>query len=118
MSVDTYLKQLLGSLVNGGCHIGVNRSVPIVTPYIVFYEISGMPLDTISQYSGMTEYRYQVDVFARSPEESRGIATGAVRSAILSAELLKASLIFQSSGQYSELDKTYQYITEYKFFTP
>ena len=114
MSVDTTLKALLNPLVAGGCHNGMNKDYPVVKPYIVFHEIAGTPVNGVSQeYMGATEFRYQVDVFAASPEAARAIATGTVRTAIAGSTELQGTMIDQLQGQYSESDKTHQYITEY-----
>lgn len=113
MSVDTTLKSLITPLVAGGCHRGVNDSQQIVAPYVVFHEIYGEPLNTISDYTGVTKSRYQVDVFAKTPEQAKGLALGVIMEAIQSSPIIQGDLIFRMDGQYSDLDKTYQYITEY-----
>ena len=113
MSTETTLKTLINTLVAGKCHNGVNTSKNIVVPYVVFHEISGVPVNTITAYAGLTQCRFQVDVFAKSPEEAKGLALGTIRTAIESSAVLQGQLIFKMKGQYSELDKTHQYITEY-----
>lgn len=118
MSVDTTLKSLINALpeITGGCHNGVDNSSTITVPYVVFHEISGVPETGISvPYLGLTRFRYQVDVFAKSPEAAKGIALEVVRPAIVNSEL-EGLMVFQTKGQYSELDKTHQYITEYEIW--
>lgn len=118
MSIESTLKLLVNSLVEGGCHNRVNTSSPIVCPYVVFYEISGVPETGVSvDYLGITKFVFQVDVFARSPEQAKGLAVGSIRSAISGSTVLQGRMSFQHAGEYSELDKTFQYITEYEFWT-
>jgi hypothetical protein len=117
MSVETTLKSLINPLVAGGCHNGVNDAQPIVVPYVVFHEIAGTPTNGLSvEYLGLTKFRFQIDIFARTPEQAKGIAIGTIRTAIAGSAILKGIMIFQMKGQYSELDKTHQYITEYEIW--
>ena len=117
MSVETTLKSLINPLVAGGCYNGVNTSNTITTPYVVFHEISGIPANGLSvEYLGLTRFRYQVDVFAKSPEQAMGLAVGTIRTAITGSATLNGTMVFQMKGQYSEFDKTYQYITEYEIW--
>lgn len=114
MSVETVLKSVVGAVVAGGCFNGVNTSVTITMPYVVFHEVSGVPVNTIhGSYGGITRSRYQVDVFAESPEAAKGVALGVVKTAIVGSAILQGQLVFQMKGQYSEVSKTHQYITEY-----
>ena len=117
MSAETTLKSILGTLVDGGCHNGVNSNNAIALPYIVFHEISGIPLYTITEYAGTTDCRFQIDVFARTPEQAKGLALGTIKTAIDAVASFNARLIFQMKGQYSNLDKSHQYITEYSIET-
>jgi len=117
MSTETTLKTLLNSLVAGGCHNGMNTNSPVVAPYIVFHEIGGVPANGLKGYMGLTMFRYQVDVFAKSPEQAKGLALGTIKTAIVGSTL-EGLLTFQAKGEYSELDKTYQYITEYQIWAP
>lgn len=113
MTVSATLKTLITPLVTGGCHNRVNKSTTITTPYVVFYEVSGVPENGISGYLGLTRYRYQVDVIAKSQEQARSLALGTIKTAITTSATLRGELIFQSDGQYSPVDKSHQYITEY-----
>lgn len=114
MSAETALKSVVGPLVAGGCHNGINTSLSITKPYVVFHEISGVPVNTIhGTYGGKTRSRYQVDVFAETLEEAKGLAIGTIKTAINNSSLLEGELIFQMNGEYSGTDKTHQYITEY-----
>lgn len=116
-SISTMLKALIDPLVTGGCHNTVNTSDRIAAPYVVFHEISGVPETGISNdYLGATRYRFQVDVFASSPEMAKGLALGSVKDAITGSAAIQGTLIFQMAGQYSEKDKTFQYITEYQIW--
>jgi hypothetical protein len=112
MPVDTTLKSTLNALVAGGAHNGINESLTITLPYIVFRQISGNPENGLLGYVGLTAYRYQVDVFSRTPEQARALALGTVKTAIV-ASSLAGLLIFSASGQYDGDDKSHQYITEY-----
>ena len=117
MSAETTLKSLINAIAIGGCYNGINNSGDVVVPYVVFHEISGMPLNTITTYSGRTECRFQVDVFAKSPEHAKGLALGDIKDAITSSPILQGELVLQMKGQYSESDKAFQYITEYVIWT-
>lgn len=114
MSIETSLKALIGPLVAGGCHNTVNTSTTIVPPYVVFQEISGLPENTLEGYAGITRSRFQIDTFAKSLEQAKGLALGEIKDAIVAG--VKGLMIFQMTGQYSELDKTFQYITEYSIW--
>lgn len=117
MSIESTLKSLINPLAAGGCHNRVNSTSPIVCPYVVFYEISGVPETGVSlDYLGITKFLFQVDIFAKTPEQAKGLAVGAIRSAISGSTVLQGRMSFQHAGEYSELDKTYQYITEYEFW--
>ena len=116
MTTEATLKSLITPLVAGGCHDGINITYPLVVPYVVFHEITGVPENTLSGYAGLTKSRYQVDTFARSPEQAKGLALGTIKSAITGSSVLRGLLVFQMKGQYSELDKTHQYITEYEIW--
>lgn len=117
MSIETTLKTLLSPLVAGGCHNGANVRSEIITPYVVFHEISGLPLFGISSNDfGATKCRYQIDVFAVSPEQAKGISLDVIKPVLSETELLNATHIFQMSGPYSDITKTYQYITEYSIW--
>ena len=118
MSTETTLKSLINPLVTGGCHNQVNASSTITLPYVVFYEIFGTPVTIIHTpgYGGITESRYQIDVFAASPEQAKGLALSTIKDAITNSTVLEGLLVNQLSGQYSELDKTYQYIVEFQIW--
>lgn len=113
MSIETTLKSVLNPLLTGGCHNVVNTATTVVHPYAVFYEVSGIPENTIHGYGGITQHRYQIDVFAKSPEQAKGLALGTMKSDIETSAILQGQLIFHMVGEYSEADRTYQYITEY-----
>lgn len=117
MSVEITLKDLLDPLVDGGCHNGVNNNLDSVSPYVVFHEINGVPVVGISvPYLGITRYRYQVEVFATSMEMAKALAVGVVRDAIQGSVELQGTMMFQAAGQYSEVTKMHQYITEYEIW--
>lgn len=115
MSIGTLIKDTLDPLLTGKAHRGVNRSTTINTPYACFYQISGVPVNGITEYLGATRHRWQIDVFGSSPEEAEGVATGVVKTAVEAA--LNATMTFSMDGQYSEADKSYQYITEYTLWS-
>lgn len=116
MSVETELKTLITPLVAGGCYNTANLSTTVTVPYAVFYEISGIPEQTIHGYAGITSHRYQVDVFARSPEHAKALALGTIKSAIEGSAVLGGTLVFHMVGEYNPSDRTYQYITEYQIW--
>jgi len=115
MTTEATLKTLINPLVAGGCWNVVNPSATIVYPYVVFQEISALPENGLIGYMGLSRYRYQVDVFAKSPEQARALAMGTIKAAIV-ASTLEGLLVFHMVGEYSEVDKTYQYITEYQIW--
>jgi len=117
MSTETTLKTLINPLVAGGCHNAVNASATIVCPYVVFQEITAVPENGLLGYMGLTRSTYQVDVFAKSPEQAKGIALGTIKTALVTSAL-EGLLTFHMVGEYSELDKTHQYITEYVIWAP
>ena len=117
MSIETALELNVGPLVSGGCHNGVNRSVNITLPYVVYHEVSGEPVTGISNgYLGLTEYRFQVDVFAATPSEAKALALGDIKTAITETTEIGGVLVFQMSGQYSKDARTFKYITEYQIW--
>lgn len=115
MTIESTLKSLINPLVAGGCHNVVNASAAIVYPYAVFQEISAIPENGLAGYVGLTRYSYQIDIIAKSPEQAKGLALGAIRSAVI-ASSLDGLLTFHMVGEYSEVDKSYQYITEYQIW--
>jgi hypothetical protein len=115
MSIETTLKSLISPLVAGGCHNVANTLPTITIPYVVFYEISAVPENGITEYLGATNHQYQIDIFAKTPEQAKGLALGAIKTAIESSTLAGV-LVFHSVGEYSEIDKTYQYITQFQIW--
>jgi len=113
MSTATTLKSILSPLVAGGCFNSFNPSETVVLPYIVFYEIVGMPINLLHGGVAATKKNYQVEVFARSPEHAEGIAKGVMFDAIIGS-VLEGTPISEMNGQYSEKDKSHQYITEWQ----
>ena len=115
MTIDAAIKSAVGPLVAGGCHFVANTSATITLPYVVFYEVGGTPETGISlDYLGITEHRYQVDVFAQSPEQAKGLSLGVIKDVL--AQDVQGRLTFQMTGQFNPVDKTYQYITEYELW--
>lgn len=117
MSTETVLKSLIAPLVAGGCHNGVNAANSITLPYVVFYEIASTPQYGISGYLGATSSKYQVDVFAITPEQAKALALGTIKTAIETGSLA-GTLTFHMRGEYSDSDGAHQYITEYQLWTP
>lgn len=111
MSIATLIKAHVGPLLTGGCHHTINRSTTINKPYAVFYQIAATPENGISGYLGKTRYRYQLDVFASTMEAAEGLALGSVKTAVENG--INGTLIFHADGDYSEEDRTFQYITEF-----
>jgi len=117
MTTESTLKTLIAPLVGGGCHNSVNASPSITYPYVVFNEISALPANGLKGYMGLTSYQYQIDVFAKSPEQAKALALGTIKAAIVSSSVLQGTLTFHMGGEYSEIDKTHQYITEYQIWS-
>lgn len=117
MTIESLLKSRIAPLVAGGCHNVANTSATLALPYVVFQEISAIPANGLLGYVGMTKYQFQVDVIAKSPEQAKGLALGTIKSEIIAAGV-EGLLTFHMVGEYSEIDKTYQYITEYTIWAP
>ncbi|MBM9615310.1 DUF3168 domain-containing protein [Desulfobulbus rhabdoformis] len=113
MSIDTDLRAVIGPLLAGGAHNTVNRSPGKQLPYAVFYEITGTPLNTIHGATEATSCTYQVDVFARTPEQAKGLSLGDLKDAIESSSL-EGLITLQMAGEYDPISKSYRYITEYQ----
>lgn len=116
MSIETDLRDTISSLLTGGCHNTVNTQAPAKLPYAVFHEIVGIPTNTVHGETLAMYHKYQVDLFARTPEQAKGIALGAVKIAIESGLTIGGVLVFSMSGEYDPITKTYQYITEYQLW--
>jgi len=114
MAIDTALKALLDAALAGGGHNGANISASVVYPYAVFYELSGEPLRTIHGTTEATDSEYQVDVFARSPEQAKGLALGDVKDAIETSTTVGGVLTLSMSGEYDPVARCYRYISRYQ----
>ena len=116
MPVETDIKTAINSLLAGGCHTVVNASSTITLPYAVVSIISAIPANGVSGYLGLTEYTVQIDVIARTLEHAKSLSLGAIKNAIVGSSALQGTLSIHLSGEYSEVDKTHQYITEYQIW--
>ena len=114
MAIDTALKTLLDSELVGGGHNGANISSPVVYPYAVFYEISGEPLRTIHGTTEATDSEYQIDVFARSPEQAKGLSLGDIKDAIETSSSVGGVFTMSMSGEYDPVARCYRYISRYQ----
>lgn len=116
-TIESTLKTLISPLVAGGCFNGVNASPSVTLPYAVFHEISATPENGLQGYLGLTKYSYQIDVFAGSPEHAKSITLNAIKPALVGSSL-EATLTFHMKGEYSDADKTHQYISEFEIWAP
>lgn len=114
MAIDLALKALLSGILAGGGHNAVNVSSPIIYPYAVFYELSGEPLRTIHGTTEATDSEYQVDVFARSPEQAKGLSLGDVKDAIETSITVGGVLTLSMSGEYDPVARCHRYISRYQ----
>lgn len=113
-AIESAIRSGITPLVAGGCHNKVNRSTTITKPYVVFHEVEGEPINGISGYLGKTMYRFEICVFADSPEQAKSLALGSIKTEITGSSLLQGVLTFQSSGDYDEDNRTFEYVTEYE----
>lgn len=114
MAIDNALKTLLDAVLAGGGHNGANISASVIYPYAVFYELSGEPLRTINGTTEATDSEYQVDVFARSPEQAKGLSLGDVKDAIETSTTVRGSFRLRSYGGYDPVARCHRYITRYQ----
>lgn len=116
MSIESTLKDQVGALVAGGCHNRVNRSVPVVLPYVVFHEAEGEPITGISEsYLGATSCEYEIIVYALTPEQAKHIALNEVQPVVID-EPINGVLTFRSVGPYIKEEDSFQYITMYQIW--
>lgn len=111
MTTEATLQALLAPLAAGGCWPMVNTSATIIYPYIVFYEIAGIPDITLESYSGLTKKRFQIDCFGASYGQAKALAKS-IRGT-LDATIVSSEMIAEMDGQYDSSTKTYQTILEY-----
>lgn len=115
MTVEAQLQALLAPLAAGGCWPMVNTSSTIVYPYIVFYEIVGMPETTLDGYAGLTMKRFQIDCFAKSYGAAKALRR-AVNDAI-KASVMNNLHLSEMDGDYNPVVKDYQSITEFSIWS-
>lgn len=114
MSIDAALKALIDPLVTGGCHNTINVSTTVSYPYAVFYELGCEPLHTVHGATEAMDSEYQIDVFARSPEQAKGLSLGDIKTAIETSTTVSGVLILSMSGEYDPVARCYRYISRYQ----
>lgn len=115
MTTEATLQALLNPLATGGCWPCANTAATIVYPYVVFYEIVGLPEATLDGYSGMTAKRFQIDCFAKSYGAAKALRK-AVNDAIKASTMDNLHLS-EMDGEYNPVVKDYQSITEFSIWS-
>lgn len=112
MTTEATLQALLAPLAAGGCWTVANTAATVVHPYIVFYEIVGLPEVTLDGYAGLTAKRFQVDCFAKSYGAAKALAK-AVSDAMAASSTMTNVKLSEMDGEYNPVVKDYQVITEF-----
>lgn len=115
MTTESTLQALLSPLAAGGCWPTANTAATIVYPYIVFYEIVGLPEVTLDGYAGLTAKRFQIDCFAKSYGAAKALAK-AVTDAMAASSMTNVKLS-EMDGEYNPAVKDYQAITEFSIWS-
>jgi len=115
MTTEASLQALLAPLAAGGCWPMVNTSSTVVHPYIVFYEIVGLPEVVLDGYAGLTAKRFQIDCFAKSYGQAKALAKS-VRGALAGSSMANV-MLSEMDGQFNEVVKDYQVITEFTIWS-
>ena len=115
MTTEGALQALLAPLAAGGCWPVANTAATVVHPYIVFYEIVGLPEVTLDGYAGLTAKRFQIDCFAKSYGAAKALAK-AVTDAMAASSMTNVKLS-QMDGEYNPVVKDYQVITEFSIWS-
>lgn len=115
MTTESALQALLAPLAAGGCWPMANTAATIVYPYIVFYEIVGLPEATLDGYAGLTAKRFQIDCFAKSYGAAKALRK-AVNDALKASSLDNLHLS-EMDGEYNPAVKDYQSITEFSIWS-
>jgi len=114
MSTETDIRDALDGILTGGGHNQVNVNVNQTLPYGVFYEITGTIYPDIHGSIQAEARLYQVDIFAATQEQAKGLALGSVKTAILA---LGGDIVTTGfNGDYDPVSRSYCYITEYRFW--
>lgn len=112
MTTEATLQALLSPLATGGCWPVANTAATITHPYIVFYQITSM--SEMLDETGLDVQRYQIDCFARSYGQAKALSNS-IRGAIAGSSLV-SSYLGAMDGEYNEVTKDYQVITEFKIW--
>ena len=115
MTTEGALQALLAPLAAGGCWPVANTAATVVHPYIVFYEIVGLPEVTLDGYAGLTAKRFQIDCFAKSYGVAKALRK-AVNDAIKASSMVNLHLS-EMDGEYNPVVKDYQVITEFSIWS-
>lgn len=113
MTTEASLQALLAPLAAGGCWPVVNTSPTITYPYIVFYEIVGVP--EMLDGSGLVAKRFQIDCCAKSYGAAKALAQS-VKAAIAASTMVSAFLSTMD-GEYNEVTKDYLAIAEFTIWS-
>ena len=85
-----------------------------VTPYIVYTQVSGVRIKSLTGDSGLSNPRFQIDVYADTKAQSTALKS-AIREAVLSCQPLGAVLVGESSG-YEPDTKRYRHQQDFSFW--
>ena len=112
MTTESTLQSLLSPLAAGGCWPVANTAATITHPYIVFYQITSG--SEMLSGEGLDYQRYQIDCFAKSYGQAKSLANS-IRGEIAGSSLV-SSYLGAMDGEYNEVVKDYQVITEFKIW--
>lgn len=104
MSIEGSVQAVLAVLVAGRCYPLVAPDSP-VTPYITYQVISNPALNVLSGDAGVSNRRFQVDVWADSYGAAKGLAAS-VTAAMASSALSNTKI--GSHDQYEAEVKIYR----------
>lgn len=85
-----------------------------VAPYVVHTQVSGTRVNSLAGDSGLANPRFQIDVYAPTKFQSRGLGA-AIRVAVLGEPLLGATLVNDGAG-YEPDTKLYRYRQDFSFW--
>ena len=84
------------------------------TPYIVYTQVSGVRVNSLTGDSGLSNPRFQIDVYADTKSKSTTFKS-AIREAVLSCQALGAVLVGESSG-YEPDTKRYRFQQDFSLW--
>ena len=108
-TIEAQIQTLLGNLCSGRCYPLVNTMATLISPYITFQKISGIP-DMDLDGPGRENCRFQFDVWATTYSAAKTLAES-VKTAMLGASFVNTPIMY--SDLYEEVSKEYRVLLEY-----